>query len=258
MQSHFLKRVNAQKLQSSVQGSRQVQFLVNDSYHQVNAHRDLDLCLYRIGARPIVMLDAQMAFDPAEEQLDTPSQAVECGHSQRGDDQVVGKKDKVPISLLVVITNLAQERWEIGPRLWQHGFADLIAAESRPHVHRLGSLPGILQVVLGSCDKERSGLRDQMEALEIHVAAIHHVEGSGLEKQIVEPAHVVLACGGNKDAGGNRATKVDLSVHLDSGLGLSEVCPRKEREREVHTHLLQFEAKSSRISSVEEGSKSKM
>jgi len=97
MHSHFLKRVNAQKLQSSVQGSRQVQLLVDDSHHQVNAHRDPDLCLHRIGARPIVMIDAQVAFDPAKEQLDTPSQAVECGHSQRGDDQVVGKKDEVPI-----------------------------------------------------------------------------------------------------------------------------------------------------------------
>jgi|GEM_PF-3268320 len=89
----FFKRVNTQKLQSSVQGSRQVQFLVNDGHHQVNAHRDPDLCLHRIGARSIVMLDAQMAFDPAEEQLDPPAQAVECGHGQRGDGQVVCKKD---------------------------------------------------------------------------------------------------------------------------------------------------------------------
>ena len=239
MQSHFLKRVNTQKLQSSVQGSRQVQFLVNDGHHQVNAHRDPDLSLHRIGARPIVMLDAQMAFDPAEEQLDPPSQAIECGDSQSGDAQVVCKKDEVPPFLLIVVTNLAQERREIRPRLWQLGFADLVAAKSRPHVHRLGSLPGILQVVLGSCDKERSGLSDQMEAFEIHVAAIHHIEGSRLEKQIVEPEHVVVACGGDKDAGGNRATKVDLSVHLDSGLGLSEVCPRKESEREIHSRRVQ-------------------
>ena len=78
-----------------------------------------------------------------------------------------------------------------------------------------------------------------MEAFEIHIAAIHHIEGSRIEKQIVEPEHVVLACGGDKDAGGNRATKVDLRVHLDSGLGLSEVCPRKEGEREIHCRRVQ-------------------
>jgi len=239
MHRGFLKRVNAQKLQSSVQGSWQVQFLVNDGHHEVNTHRDPDLCLHRIGARPIVMLDSQMAFDPAKEQLDPPSQAIDCGHSQSGDAQVVCKKDEVPPFLLIVVANLAQERREIGPRLWQLGFADLIAAKSRPHVHRLGALPGILQVVLGSCDKKGSSLSDQMEAGEIHVAAIHHVEGSGLEKQIVEPEHVVLACGGNKDAGGNRTTQIDLRVHLDSGLGLSEVCPRKERERKVHSRGVQ-------------------
>ncbi len=239
MDRHFLKRMNAQKLQSSVQGSRQVQFLVNDSHHQINAQRDPDLSLHRIGARPIVMLDAQMAFDPAEEQLDAPSQVIERGHSQCGDVQVVCQKDEVPPFLLIVVTNLAQERREIGPRLWQLGFADLVAAKSRPHVHRLGALPGILQVVLGPCEKECTSLSDQMEAGEIHVAAIHDVERAGLENQLVEPKHVVLSGSSNEDTGGNRTPQIDLSVHLDSGLGLSEVCPRKKGERKIHSRRVQ-------------------
>ena len=169
MHSSFLKRVNTQKLQSSVQGSRQVQFLVIGGHHQVNADRDPDLCLHRIGARPIVMLDAQMAVDPTDEQLDTPSQSVVCGHRQRGDTQVVGQKNEVPFFLLIVVSHLAQERRKIRSRLWELGLSDMVAAQPGSHVHRLGSLPAILQVVLCSCDKESSGLRDQMESGEIHV-----------------------------------------------------------------------------------------
>ena len=133
----------------------------------------------------------------------------------------------------MVVANLAQERREIRPRLWQLGFSDLVAANARGIIHRPGYLPGKLQVVLGSCDKERCGLDDQIHPLEIHVAAIHHIEGSGLEKQIVEPAHIVLAGGGDEDAGGNRPSQVDLSVNLDPGLGLSEIRPREESQGQV-------------------------
>ena len=72
MDRHFFKRMNAQKLKSSVQASRQVQLLVEDCDHQVNSHGNPDLRLHRIGTRPVVMLDSQMAFDPAEEQFDLP------------------------------------------------------------------------------------------------------------------------------------------------------------------------------------------
>ena len=95
MHRYFFKRVNTQKLQSSVQGSRQVQFLVNDGDHQVNAHRYPDLSLHRIGACPIVMLDAQMAFDPAEEQLDTPSQAVSVATVNAGTLRLLERKTKL-------------------------------------------------------------------------------------------------------------------------------------------------------------------
>ena len=68
MDRHFLKRVNTQKLESSVQFSRQGQLLVEDGHHQVNGHSNPDLRLHRIGTRPVVVLDSQMAFDPAKEQ----------------------------------------------------------------------------------------------------------------------------------------------------------------------------------------------
>ena len=50
MQRCFLKRMNAQKLQSSVQGSGQVQLLVKDGDHQVNSDGNPDLGLHRVGA----------------------------------------------------------------------------------------------------------------------------------------------------------------------------------------------------------------
>ena len=49
----------------------------------------------------------------------------------------------------------------------------------------------------------------------------------------------MLPGSGDEDAGGNRSPQVDLSVHLDPGLGLSEVCPPKGREREINSIRVQ-------------------
>jgi len=54
-----------------------------------------------------------------------------------------------------------------------------------------------------------------------------------------KPEHVELACDGDKDAGGNRTPQVDLSMPLDSGLGLSAVCPRREHQRQIDGYRIQ-------------------
>ena len=74
MQRRFFKGMNAQKLQSSVHCSGQVQLLVNDGDHQVSGNGNPDFCLHRVGTRAKVMLNPQGLFDPAKEQLDAPSQ----------------------------------------------------------------------------------------------------------------------------------------------------------------------------------------
>lgn len=51
--------------------------------HQLDEYRNPDLNLHRIGTCAVVMLDAQMSFDPAEEKLDTPSRLTSLGmHEQ--------------------------------------------------------------------------------------------------------------------------------------------------------------------------------
>ena len=59
MQRDLFKRVNAQNLQSSVQRSGQLEFLVQDGNERINAHR--------VGQSAEEVFDAQVLFDPAEE-----------------------------------------------------------------------------------------------------------------------------------------------------------------------------------------------
>ena len=58
MDRNFLKGMNAQKLEGSVQSARELELLVKDGHHEVNGHRNPDLALHRIGARAEVVFDA--------------------------------------------------------------------------------------------------------------------------------------------------------------------------------------------------------
>lgn len=203
MERHFLKGMNAQQLQSSVQGAGQRQLLVEDGHHQVNGHGNPNLGLHGVGACSVVVFDAQVAFDPAEEQFDPPAQTVDFGHGQCGDGEMVGQKDKVPPSVGVEVAHLAQERGKGRSCFDECGFANLVAAQTSRVIHRQRTLPGKALVVLGACDEEGPGRGNPMQPLEIQVAAIHHIEGSRFEKQFVEPEHIVLARAGDVNAGGN-------------------------------------------------------
>ncbi len=87
----FLKRMNAQKLQSSVGCAMQLEMLVEDCDYQVGGHSNPDMCLHGFGTCAVLMLDAQVSFDPAEEPLDAPSCLVKHGCGQGGYFQVVGQ-----------------------------------------------------------------------------------------------------------------------------------------------------------------------
>jgi len=95
MDRHLLKRMNAQKLESSVEFARDLELLVKDGHHQVNGHCNPDLALHRIGAGAEVVFDAQVAFDPFEEEFDLLTALVELGNGECGNLQVVGEEDKM-------------------------------------------------------------------------------------------------------------------------------------------------------------------
>ena len=95
MDRHLLKWMNAQELESSVESTGELELLVEDGYHEVNGDRDPDLRLHRIGTGAEVVFDAQVAFDPFEEEFDLPTALVDLGHGKSGDLQVVGEEDEL-------------------------------------------------------------------------------------------------------------------------------------------------------------------
>lgn len=231
--------MNAQNLQSSVESAGQLELLVKDRDHQVGADRNPDLGLHRVGTGAVVMFDSQVALDPAEEQLDAPAQLVEHGNRQSRNFQVVGQEDQLFAGFRIVVSDFPKEDGKRLPRFGESRFSNMIAAQAGKPVHRLRVMPRELEIGFCASDKESSGLGNQCQTREVHVASIHEVKSSSFEKEAVEPSHVVLSRSGDVDAGRNRATQVDLGVHLDSCFRLPEVRPRKQGKRQVDCRGIQ-------------------
>ena len=70
----------------------------------------------------------------------------------------------------------------------------------------------------------------RVQALEVHVAAIHHVEGSGLHGEDVQHIDVVQLAVADVDERGNRPAQVQQGVQLDGGLGRSKRRPFEQAQ----------------------------
>ena len=175
-----------------MEGSGKVELLVKDGNHEIDRHGDPDLGFDGIGARAEVMLDAQVALDPAEEEFDLPTHPVKTGDDQCRHFEIVRQEDQVAAGFPVEVADLAQQPGIGRAGGCKFGLADLIAAQPGALVYGTGLLARKTQVALGSRDEERRRGGDAMEPVEIHVSAIHHVDGPRLEDQLVEPENVAL------------------------------------------------------------------
>ena len=69
-----------------------MKFLFDDGNQHVGGHGAPDLHLHRVLTRAQKALDAQMLFDPFEEQLHLPTTLVQRGNGQWRHRRVVGQK----------------------------------------------------------------------------------------------------------------------------------------------------------------------
>src|SRR5665213_1342654 len=233
MERLLLKRMNAQKLEGSVQAARQIEFLVEDGHHEVNGHRNPDLGLHRIGAGTEVVFDSEVSLDPFEEEFDLPAALVELRYCESWDLQIVGEEDEMLGCLLVEVMHSAKRPGEVGGWFWKCWPAYLIAANTRFVIPRQRTMTRETQVALGASDEEGSRQHDTSKPYEIHVSAIHDIEGTRFEEKRVEPGNIGFAGSRDVDASRDGASQIELGMHLDPGFGGAKVGPREESQGEV-------------------------
>ena len=206
----------------------QAQPLANAGDQHIDRHRDPDLRLHGILAGAIESLDAQVLLDPPKEQFHLPACLVDLGDRQRRQREVV-RQEPEPLAGGAIEIVHAPQRIGIDLGGLESSQNDgVIGSHAAGFVHRVRVASLDQYVGFGAHDEESCAERKQVEALEIHVAAVHDVERSRLRQNFVEDVHVVHFAVGNADKRGNVAVQVAQRVHLDGGLALAKLGPGKQ------------------------------
>ena len=108
--------------------------------------------------------DTKMLFDPLEEQLDSPAQAVELGYRERGQDKIVGQKDQVFPRLGIFELDSSQRRIETLARIKDGEHDGLVADQARAFVDFAGVAALDFEIGLGASDKETAGIAQSKKA----------------------------------------------------------------------------------------------
>ena len=201
---------------------------------QINGDGAPDLGAHRVGAGAVKGFDAQMLFDPFEEQFDLPAAAIELGDGQRRDREVVGQENQDFAGSGIAISDAAQRGRIIVLGLRSGHHDGLVKTQTGGFVHGTGVTAGATEVLLGTGDEESTALMNPMPPGEVKVAAIHDVERAGFPGQLVEDVDIMNTARGDNDDGGKVALEGQQGVKFDGGLALPKRGPRKQRETQVN------------------------
>ena len=229
----FLEKRDAQDLQDFVQRMLHIQLLANDRHEDVNADRNPDLGLHCVLRSPIKRLDPQMLLDPSKKQLDLPTTSVNVRNCQCGQVEVVAQEHQPSARLGIAVDHATQG---IGVEFRCLGTAEddrLIAARSGRLVHAPGRSSAEVEVALGTGHEECQAQLQAMKSTEIEIRSVHHIEGTGFDRQDVEDGDVVGLAVGYPHETRDISTQVDERVKFDSGLVASELSPGEQRQAEI-------------------------
>ncbi len=181
----------------------------------------------RIVGRAVERFDAEVLFDPFEEQLYLPATPIKFGNREGGECKIVGQKDEGLVACRIVILD-APQVVGVGPTgIKPREPNGLIAPEPRLLVDGVGIEPAALEVGLGPDNKEGGALSEHRQSGEVEIPTIHDVEGAGLWEQFVEHLDIGQLAVGDMNERGDVASQIEERMELDRRFGLAEVGPRR-------------------------------
>lgn len=252
----FHKHIDAENLKDPCQILLNSVCLLETGDHEISADGDPDLGLHGVLGTAIECLDAQVLFDPLEEELDAPSRLVDRSHCLGRQRKVIGKEDQILSGIRINKVDPPQEDWIKSPRFDPRKPDALVTAKPLFAIDgtRLAHLE--VKIALGPDDKETACLGNSIQALIIDVCPVHDIQTSRFPGNTVEKVDIVDGSLRNIDKYWDRAFEGHLCMDLDSRLGRAEGRPREHRETQINgsgincvNHLLDVE--SVRVVTVE-------
>src|SRR6185312_4327120 len=164
---------------------------------QQNNHGDPQLSFDRDGCGAEERFDVQVLLHPFEQQLDPPPFSVQQRDLSGGQLQFVAEELEAPAAGRVDVPYASQVPAGDVFAVASAEPDDLVAHHAGLRVRGQALDRAVAHLEFGSGDEEGAGLMDAEEALEIDVAAVQDVEGTGQQRKQVEGGDVGGFCVGN-------------------------------------------------------------
>ena len=136
-----------------------------------------------------------------------------------GKDEIVGQKHQAFVAFGIVVANATQRlRVALSGVV---GFQDnrLIALDAGRFVDLVRIATAEIEIAFGAGNEERFGLMQDVEPLEVEIAAVHDVVGAGHRHKMVQNVDVVQFSVGNQDKFGNVALEIQQRMQFDRPFG---------------------------------------
>jgi hypothetical protein len=211
----------------------QLETFFGNSDQHISADRDPDLRLDRVLGRTEKCLDPQMLLDPLEEQFDLPALAIQSCNQFGFEGKVVGQKRNA-FARLVLDHHAAQCDGIVLAGIVNRQHPGLVANNVRVGaIYRAGVASLELGVGFGASYKEGIGLMNGEQPLEIEIAPIEQVVGTGLDDQLVQDVDFVRLAVADMNKCRNGAAQIEQGMQFDRRLVSPKWRPRIHRQTQI-------------------------
>lgn len=222
--------------------------LIETGHQEVNAECDPDLGAHGVFSCAKERFDAQVLFDPLEEEFDLPAALVDRGNGKSGEIEMVCKEDQGFPGFRIDITDTAKPTGIVPFSFFGFKANGLVAPQAGRFIDRSRFEDIETSVAFGADHEIRTGRLDSEQSGEIEITTIKNVDASGVVVDLVHEVDVVDRTVGDPHEYRDWSGQIDLSVKLDRRFGGSEMRPGKDRQAQVDggsingiNHLVEIE-----------------
>ena len=208
--------------------------LIETGHHQVNADCDPDLSSCGVLGCPEKCFDAQVLFDPLEEQFDLPAAFVNGWDSLRWQIEVIRQENQSLSSLGIKETN-TPELFRVISLAFVGAQSDgLITAQTTGLVDWSRLAQAESHIAFCSYDKVGICTFDSKESGKVKVSAVEDIDASSFKEHPIHEVNVMNRPLCNLHENRDRTSQINLSVEFDRGFSPAKMSPRKHRQAQIN------------------------
>lgn len=208
--------------------------LIETGHHQVNADCDPDLSSHGVLGCAEECFDAQVLFDPFEEQFDLPAAFVNGWDSLCWQIEVIRQEDQALSRLGIKEADTSELFWIVSLTFVSAQPNGLIAAQAAGLVDwtRLAQA----EPHIAFCSYDKVGVRavDSKEPSKVEVSAVEDIDASSFKENPIHEVNVMNRSLCNLHENRDRTSQVNLSVEFNRGFSPTKMSPWKHRQTKIN------------------------